>query len=102
MKRKRYRYIWNGGAKGDHRISDYRLIGNASYCNDVVIRVNIPSDLELTKYTCDSYSTTRDQRTLDELGYDILLWKNRKWVKHNELKGKTPSEISELIRNKKL
>lgn len=36
------------------------------------LRVNIPDDLILEKWSCDSYSTTTDPRTIDELGYDIL------------------------------
>lgn len=45
--------------------SDYKL---------VALRVNIPDDKVLTKYRLDPYSTTEDQRTLNELGYDVLMW----------------------------
>lgn len=96
---KRYRYILNGIATGDNRISNFRLIaGNnikPTYDNKVALRVNIPSDLKIDKDACDSYSTTEDHRTLDELGYDILIWykKERKWKVHNEFKGTKPCDV---------
>jgi hypothetical protein len=96
--RYRYRYIWNGGVLGKDKISEYRLISNTVQASNVVIRVNIPDDLKLTKWSCDSYSTTDDERTLDELGYDILVWKTNRWIKYNRFKGKTPIEIEKLIK----
>lgn len=96
---KRYRYILNGIALGKDKISGFRLIaGNnikTSYNGEVVLRVKIPNDLKLTKYSCDPYSTTEDHRTLDELGYDVLIWhkKNRKWKIHNEFKGIKPCDV---------
>jgi len=96
---KRYRYILSGVVLGDGRICDFYLIaGNnikPEYDGAVAVRVNIPSDLELTKYSCDSYSTTDDQRTMNQLGYDILIWyeKERKWKIHNEFKGVKPANI---------
>ncbi|MCY7865942.1 hypothetical protein MOB78_12695 [Bacillus spizizenii] len=98
--RKRYRYITNGLAIGENKLSDFRLIAansiKPSYDGAAALRVNIPSDVELTKYSCDSYSTTEDERTLDELGYDILIWyqDKRKWKVHNEFKGTRLCDIS--------
>lgn len=95
----RYRYILTGSALGYQSIGDFKLIsGNnikPDYNGEVALRVVIPIDLELTKYRGDSYSTTNDRRTLDELGYDILIWyeKERKWKKHNEYKGTMPCNI---------
>jgi len=97
--RKRYRYILNGVVLGEHKISDFRLIGGnnikPSYDGASAIRVVIPNDLELTKWSCDSYSTTDDKRTIDELGYDVLIWykKEKKWKIHNEFKGTRPCDI---------
>jgi hypothetical protein len=94
---KRYRYILNGIALGEDNISDFRLIAGNNIKPDynVALRVEIPSDLKLTKYNCDPYSTTEDQRTLNELGYDILIWykKERRWKIHNEFKGVKPCNI---------
>lgn len=96
---KRYRYVLNGVALGEDKISDFRLIaGNnikPSYDGQTALRVSIPNDLKLTKYSCDPYSTTEDERTLDELGYDILIWHEEKgkWKTHNEFKGTKPCDI---------
>lgn len=96
---KRYRYILNGCTLGGDKICDYRLIaGNnikPSYDGYIALRVNIPEDLKLTKYSCDPYSTTDDERTLDELGYDVMIWnlKKGKWEIHNEFKGTMPCEM---------
>lgn len=96
--RKRYRYILNGIAMGEHKISDYRLIAATNMTSKykhVALRVNIPDDMELEKWSCDPYSTTADNRTLDELGYDVLIWyeEERKWKVHNEFKGTRPCDI---------
>lgn len=96
---KRYRYITNGIVLGEDKICDFRLIaGNnikADYNGATAIRVVIPEDLELEKWSCDPYSTTDDERTLDELGYDVLIWykKEKKWKIHNEFKGVRPCDI---------
>ena len=96
---KKYRYVLNGVALGENKISNFRLIsGNSikpSYDGEVALRVSIPSDLELIKYSCDPYSTTNDERTLNELGYDIVIWNKRtkRWKVHNEFKGDKPCDI---------
>jgi len=96
---RRYRYVLNGVALGEDAISDFRLIAannlKPSYDGATALRVNIPLDLELTKYSCDPYSTTDDKRTLNELGYDVLIWhkKEKKWKVHNEFKGIKPCDM---------
>lgn len=88
------------------KISDFRLIaGNMikpDYSGKLVFRVNILEDLILEKWSCDSYSTTRDTRTLDELGYEVLIWDagRGKWEKHNEYKGMKIHEIPNIKRSK--
>ncbi|MBP1308989.1 hypothetical protein JOD82_002009 [Paenibacillus sp. 1182] len=95
--RKQCRYVLNGCAVGSDPISDFRLIaGNnvkSKYDGSIALRVNIPADLELTKYSCDPYSTTNDKRTLDELGYDVLVWREGKWKVVNQYKGTRPCDI---------
>ncbi|MCA1021579.1 hypothetical protein [Halobacillus litoralis] len=95
----RYRYILSGTVKGEDQINSFRLIGanniKPSYDKETAIRVSIPSDLKLEKWSCDPYSTTEDERTLDELGYDVLVWhkKQGRWRVHNEFKGILPCDI---------
>lgn len=107
----RRRFIWCGMALGNQSISDFRLISSLpDGISDTAIRVYIPDDLELYKSNCDPYSVTNDKRTLDDLGYDILILEYIKmkfgikgeWVVHNELKGLHPYEIYDMIRNGKL
>ena len=102
--RKRYRYITNGMVLGTSPIGDFRLIaGNnikPSYGYMTAIRVNIPDDMELTKYSCDPYSTTDDMRTLDELGYDFMIWnmEKKKWFICNQFKGTMPCDTDLRMR----
>lgn len=97
--RQSYRYITNGTAVGSDPISHFRLIAGRiiadPYHGDTALRVRIPRDLKLTKYSCDPYSTTEDTRTLDELGYDFMIWDKTKgkWVIRNEFKGQQPCDI---------
>ncbi len=68
-----------------------------------VIRVQIPSDVLLTKYSCDNYSTTGDTRTLEELGCDIMVCVNGNFVIRNDLKYLQLCDISEeLCKNEQL
>lgn len=96
---KEYRYVLCGTALGSEKINTFRLIaGNMikpDYSGESALRVNIPDDLVLEKLSCDSYSTTQDERTLEELGYDVLIWDKdkKKWIKHNELKNIRPCDF---------
>jgi hypothetical protein len=100
--KKRYRYVLNGVALGTDKLSDFRLIAANKICpgydGETALRVVIPDDVKLTKYSCDPYSTTDDPRTLDELGYDVLMWheKTGKWKVHNELKGIRPCDMRRM------
>ena len=97
-KRKRYRYVLNGMAMGGDKLSSFRLIAsnklNPSYEGCTALRVLIPDDVELEKWSCDPYSTTDDERTLDELGYDVMVFSRDRWRVHNELKGIMPCDMS--------
>lgn len=84
--RKKYRYICCGTAKITDKINNFRLIsGNQLQDKSSAIRVEIPSDMELTKYSCDNYSATEDTRTLKELGCDIMIRYNGEWIIRNDL-----------------
>ena len=101
--RKRYRYIGNGCVTGNDKICDYRLIGGnqlSSLSSSDFIRVTIPDDLVLEKRSCDPYSTTEDERTIEELGYDVLVKINGKFKIMNELKGIEPHMFDKVMREK--
>lgn len=85
--RKKYRYICCGTAKITDKISNFRLIGGNQLQNQSsILRVKIPNDLELVKYSCDNYSTTEDARTLEELGCDVMIRYNGQWIIRNDLR----------------
>jgi hypothetical protein len=90
----RYRYVLCGTATGSDPISHFRLIAKNNL-GDVnsALRVRIPDDLVLTKYSCDSYSTTKDKRTLDDLSYDVMINFNGRWKVCNKLKGVIPCDF---------
>lgn len=107
-KRKKYRYISNGCAKPSDPISNFRLIGGNQLksldCrfNDV-IRVEIPDDMVLEKYSCDGYSTTEDARTLEELKYNVIVRFKDGFVRRPDFEQRQPDEsildgISEKLR----
>lgn len=85
----RHRYIFCGLLE-DHKISSFRLIANTKYSGGQLVRVNIPDDLKLYSYPYDGYSTTDDNRTIDDLGYDCYILFNWKWRKFNWLKNLEP------------
>lgn len=103
---KKYRYILSGLVSFDNPISYYRLIANNNM-GDIhnAIRVSIPDDMILTKYSCDSYSTTDDQRLLKDLETDVVIKINGKWIIDNQLKKYQPHEyekgLQELYPEKK-
>ena len=94
----KHRYIFCGVVHGTDKISDFRLISSCTwdplgYC----VRVNIPDDLKLNHFNGDCYSTTNDERTLDELGWDCIFYFNRKWRKFNALKEYEPHEWHDVL-----
>ena len=83
---KKYRYISSGCVKPSDEICKFRLIGAPNIGTfDSVIRICV-DDIKLDKYSCDCYSTTDDTRSLEEIGYDILVRINWKLVERNDLK----------------
>lgn len=97
--RKKYRYICCGTTKITDKICEFRLIGGSQLKNkSTVIRVEIPSDMELTKYSCDNYSTTEDTRTLEELGCDVMIRYNGNWTIRNDLNSLQLCDICTKLR----
>ena len=79
----RYRYILCGNVSPKDKLSDFRLIAankigqSIRTCDGV--RVKITDDIELTKYDCDEYSTTDCEKTLSELGCDVVAKIGGRW-----------------------
>ena len=51
----------------------------------------------LSKYSCDNYATTEDNRTLEELNYEIMVRINGKLTVRNDLKGYDYEDISKYL-----
>ncbi len=89
----RSKFILCGLVKGSNKVSDFRLVHNVRrYCLGGCVRVNIPDDLTLCTYPRDRYSTTPDNRTLDELGWDCYVVFKGEWRRFNWLKQLNPCE----------
>lgn len=92
---KRYRYILNGRALPDRPLSDYRLIAANMISHSVTaIRVTLPDSVELTKYTCDPYSTTESNIKLKDLEPVVICKINNKFISSSIL---TEQWLSGLI-----
>lgn len=95
----RYRYILGGIVDIHAPMHHFRLIAGNSikpdYHGKTAIRFQLPEDMELTKYSCDSYSTTEDTRTLSQIGYDVLGYHalKKRWIVINDYKGIQPHAI---------
>lgn len=59
---KRYRYILCGVVRPEDKLSDFRLVAanRIPETEHTVIRVTIPEDVKLTKWSGDAYSTAED------------------------------------------
>lgn len=100
--RQKYRYILNGLVSPKSRICDYRLIagnqlGEGDGRNSAAIRVCIPDDMKLEKWSCDDYSTTEDERTIEELGYDVVVRINGQFIVRNDLKKYEYHKLSTIL-----
>ena len=89
----KHKYIFSGLVNGSDKIRNFRLInGITKYSLGSAVRVNIPNDLYLNYCIGDGYTTTQDNRTLDELGWDALILYKGKWRKFNALKEFQPCD----------
>ena len=82
-KRKRYRYIISPVATVDQKICEFGLDANSTWAQFGWIRVVIPDDMVLNKWSCDDYSTTKDERRIEDLEYDCFYYDE---VKHKAVK----------------
>lgn len=76
----RYRYITCGLVAPDDHVAQFRLIAGRNLDNaDSVIRITLPDNVNLRKYSCDTYSTCEDQNLLIKDCKPILMVRiNRK------------------------
>lgn len=89
----KYKYIVASSTKTTDRICDHDLYSrNQLGCFHTAIKVNIPSDFEFG-FKIGSYWDTFDQRTLEELGCDVIVRFKGKWETRNDLKHLTLGEI---------
>lgn len=78
---KRYRYITCGQVSPDEPVANFRLLAtNKVSKQSSAIRIAIPENVKLTKFTCDEYSTWEQDETtlLRELDPVLVVRINRK------------------------
>jgi len=90
MKRKRYRYIGCGLCDIDNPIRYFRLLGGnqiSSMSISTFIRIEIPDDMELEKYSYDNYSTVQSEIKLRDLNPKVVYYnrKRHKYMIHENL-----------------
>lgn len=94
-KRVKYRYILSGIVESGMRIDEFRLVSGirlgTKEHGSVIVRVEIPEDMVLEKWSSDAYSKAVDARLLSDLTVEVLKWNGytNRWEK-------TGAELSEL------
>ena len=100
MAKTRYRYILADTPSLKGPISNFQLYpGNKlGPMVNLLVRVHIPEDMELIKRSYAYYSVTKDERTLEDLGYDVLVKFDSKWKVQNVLKGKSFVQMIDTLK----
>ena len=98
-----WRYILSGGVKPTDILADFRLYpANRIDHASEAIRVPV-DDVELEQVQGNSYARTRDTRTLNQIGYDVLVRVNWKLQVKDALRpkdGASPILPDRLMRSK--
>lgn len=86
-------YIVNQQALGKDPISNFKLYTSEKMNEDrdFVIEVNVPDDYSVIQE--DDHVKIQEYISLNELGYTILVRRNKKWVEWNNLKPFKPHEF---------
>ena len=100
MAKTKYRYILADTPSLKGPISNFQLYpGNKlGPMVNLLVRVHIPDNMELTKRSYAYYSVTKDERTLEDLGYDVLVKLDSKWKVQNVLKGKSFIQMIDALK----
>ena len=79
----RYRYITCGLVSPDDHVAQFRLIAGRNLNNaDSVIRITLPDNINLCKYSCDPYSTCEDTNLLIKDCKPILMVRVNRKLRH--------------------
>lgn len=79
----RYRYITCGLVSPDDPVSHFRLIAGRNLNHaDSVIRITLPDNVSLCKYSCDPYSTCEDNSLLIKDCKPILMVRVNQKLRH--------------------
>ena len=82
----KYRYITTGLASPDDRLSDFSLISGREMGGfSDFIRIEVPDDIKLEKWSCDPYSTTDSDTLLKDLNPKVAVRFNGKIKTDEEL-----------------
>lgn len=106
MRQRRYRYILAHDVLLTDPVSDFMLDSAVSMkpCRYLwtAMRITIPDDMELEKLRFNSYSTTEDERTIQELNPMPMVMFNGKWKQQPALLSIPKSKWNGELRRKQL
>ena len=99
-KRPRYRYITNDVITPGFAISAYELKAANQITADTMsaVRVAIPKDMPVKYVPAWHCSSTTDERTLDELNYEVIIRVRGRWKVMQELKGVQPFDYHKELK----
>ena len=99
-KRPRYRYITSDTVSPGHAIAAYELrsANQLTADNLSAIRVAIPKGMKVDYVPAWHCSHTADERTLDELNYEVIIRVRGRWKVFNELKGTQPFNHATVLK----
>ena len=91
-KRTRYRYITSDTLSPKHSVASYELhsANQLTADNMSAIRIAIPRGMQLKYVPTWRCTQTSDERTLEELNYEVIVRMRGRWKVVDELKGVQP------------
>ena len=100
-KRPRYRYITSEVVSPAHAVAGYELRSANQLTADKMsaIRIAVPRGMGVKYSPADKCSFTTDERTLEDLNYDVIIRMRGRWKVTNELKGVQPFKHADALKS---
>lgn len=101
-KRTRYRYITSETMSPKHAIASYELHSARQLTADNMsaIRIAVPKGMNVKYVPKHKFSQTSDERTLEDLNYEVIVRMRGRWKVVDELKGVQPFEYDRELKKR--